>query len=237
MVGALLTLAASASSPHPSQRETSFDRRLPNDVLFTEDVLMEVSARSRIECSKKCAGTEGCVMCTFHSSPQGPPGHCRLHSQLQTAADGKQSMPGAKSVVRRPNCDGDRGYVLACDTCLNLVNIWVNYTTATEACSELQGRLAMVTSPEHLDCIWTYTNSTGLARAWVGADDKQKAGTFWWTDGTVLPDNSPLWTTRELEPDKAASGNDSVYIFSDCPGLYDRPCWMSHQYLCQNRGL
>ncbi|KAL8625962.1 hypothetical protein ACOMHN_012554 [Nucella lapillus] len=81
-----------------SQRHMYFDHLPLNDVQFTEDVLMEVSARSRIECNKKCMETKGCVMCTFHSSPQGPPGHCRLHSQLQTAADGKQSMPGAKSV-------------------------------------------------------------------------------------------------------------------------------------------
>ncbi|KAL8625963.1 hypothetical protein ACOMHN_012556 [Nucella lapillus] len=98
MTTPLLALTTNSSSPLLHLKETSFDRRLPNDVLFTEDVLMEVSARSRIECSKKCAETEGCVMCTCHSSPQGPPGHCRNHSQLQTAADGKQSMPGAKSV-------------------------------------------------------------------------------------------------------------------------------------------
>ncbi|KAL8596578.1 hypothetical protein ACOMHN_059719 [Nucella lapillus] len=94
----VLTGPLLASSPGPHLNETYFDHLPLDDVLFTEDVLMEVSTRSRIECSKKCVKTEGCEMCTFHSSPQGPPGHCRLHSQLQTAADGKQSMPGARSM-------------------------------------------------------------------------------------------------------------------------------------------
>ncbi|KAL8598502.1 hypothetical protein ACOMHN_051290 [Nucella lapillus] len=89
---------------------------------------MEVSARSRIECSKKCAETKGGVMCTFQSSLQGPPGHCRLHSQLQTASDDKQSMSGAKSMARRSPCDG--GYVPACDRYLKAVKTRMNYTTA-----------------------------------------------------------------------------------------------------------
>ncbi|KAL8618386.1 hypothetical protein ACOMHN_050154 [Nucella lapillus] len=109
-----------ASSPDPPQRDTSFTRLALNDVLFTEDVLMEVSARSRIECSKKCMETEGCVMCTFHSSPQGPPGHCRLHRQRwQSASDGSQPTTGAKTLVLtapRIVCDGD--YELKCGRCL-----------------------------------------------------------------------------------------------------------------------
>ncbi|KAL8568574.1 hypothetical protein ACOMHN_058510 [Nucella lapillus] len=88
-----------ASSPDPPQRDTSFTRFPLNDVLFTKDVLMEVSARSRIECSKKCMETEGCVMCTFHSSPQGPPGYCRLHSQLKTASICEKLTTEAKTLV------------------------------------------------------------------------------------------------------------------------------------------
>ncbi|KAL8625899.1 hypothetical protein ACOMHN_012491 [Nucella lapillus] len=149
----LMTMAGPllASSPDPPQRNTSFTCLPQNDVLFTEDVLMEVSARSRIECSKKCVEIEGCVICTFHSSPQGPPGHCRLHSQLQTAADGKQSMPGAKSLALRRYCDG--GYVPACDRCLKAVKREVKYLTARQDCTDTQGRLVLVKSPEDTACI------------------------------------------------------------------------------------
>ncbi|KAL8600234.1 hypothetical protein ACOMHN_040695 [Nucella lapillus] len=87
-----------ASSPGPPQRNTYFDHLPLDDVLFTEDVLMEVFAWSQVDCSQKCVETQGCVMWTFHSSPPGPPGQCRLHSQLKTASDGKWGMPGAKSM-------------------------------------------------------------------------------------------------------------------------------------------
>ncbi|KAL8575742.1 hypothetical protein ACOMHN_055931 [Nucella lapillus] len=148
-----------ASSPGPHLNETYFDHLPLDDVLFTEDVLMEVSARSRIECSQKCMETEGCVICTFHSSPQGPPGHCRLHSQLQTATDGKQSMPGARSMARRRPRDG--GYVPACDRRLKVVKKWpgVKYTTARQNCTDMQGHLVMAKSSAELQCIRSFANN------------------------------------------------------------------------------
>ncbi|KAL8568559.1 hypothetical protein ACOMHN_058496 [Nucella lapillus] len=259
-----------ASSPDPPHRNTSFTRLPLNDVLFTEDVLMEVSARSRIECSQKCMETEGCVMCTFHSSPQGPPGHCRLHSQLKTASDGRQPTTGAKTLVRT-RCD--RGYVPKCDRCLKAVNKRVNYTTAIDDCISKQGRLVMVKTVAEVDCVWSFMKDSdflyigssvnlrhrwsnhksdcklrkghkchvaqhfldkqhpvdpqftclrifaieavhkkenlGLDRTWMGADDLKKAGVFRWNDGTLLPDNSPLWASNygDGEPDKDHPGS------------------------------
>ncbi|KAL8595385.1 hypothetical protein ACOMHN_024084 [Nucella lapillus] len=99
MTTPLLALTTNSSSYYPHLKETFFHLLPLDDVLFTEDVLMEVSAWSQIQCSKKCLDTEECEMFTFHSNPQGPPGHCRLHSQEKTADDAKQSMPGAKSVA------------------------------------------------------------------------------------------------------------------------------------------
>ncbi|KAL8625903.1 hypothetical protein ACOMHN_012495 [Nucella lapillus] len=154
MTGSLLAQTTNSSSSDPDLKETVLGRLPLNDVQFTEDVLLDVSARSRIECSKKCVETEGCVMCTFPSSPQGPPGHCRLHSQLQTAADGKQSMPGAKSLARRRTCNGS--YVLLCDRCLKAGDGEVKYTTARQDCTDTQGGLAGGNSPEELDCIRSF---------------------------------------------------------------------------------
>ncbi|KAL8568564.1 hypothetical protein ACOMHN_058501 [Nucella lapillus] len=146
-----------ASSPDPPQRDTSFTRLALHDVLFTEDVLMEVSARSRIECSQKCMETEGCVMCTFYTSPQGPPGHCRLHSQLQTAADGKQSMPGAKTLARRIVCDGD--YELKCGHCLMAWVAKKDYWQAKDDCISKQGRLMTAKTAADVDCLGTFIKS------------------------------------------------------------------------------
>ncbi|KAL8558600.1 hypothetical protein ACOMHN_046318 [Nucella lapillus] len=173
MIGQLL-----ASTPGPNLKGTIFDLLPLNDVLFTEDVLMEVSARSRIECSKKCAETKGCVMCTFHSSLQGPPGHCRLHSQLQTASDDKQSMSGAKSMARRSPCDG--GYVPACDRYLKAVKTRMNYTTARQDCRCFQGSLAMAKSSAEIGCLRSFASNKNLGWTWVGADDKDQAGVFKW---------------------------------------------------------
>ncbi|KAL8602579.1 hypothetical protein ACOMHN_017552 [Nucella lapillus] len=107
----LLVLAGSlrASSPGAGLRETSLRRLPPDDVLYTEDLLLETSARSRIECSIACAETEGCAMGTFLSRPPGgSPGHCRLHSRRQSAADGMRSWPRARSVGKYPDNQSGR---------------------------------------------------------------------------------------------------------------------------------
>ncbi|KAL8625958.1 hypothetical protein ACOMHN_012550 [Nucella lapillus] len=232
MVGAMAGQLL-ASSPQPDLKETPFDRLPLNNVQFTNDVLMEVSARSRIECSKKCAETEGCVMCTFHSSPQGPPGHCRLHSQLQTAAGGNQRMPGAKSVALRRHCDG--GYVLACGRCLKGVKRKVVYTTAKQDCTDMQGHLVVIKSHEELKCIFSFVKEHGFDRTRVGADDKEEAGVFKWNDKTPLPHISPLWGNGQ--PNDSPRGNVCVHLKPSATGLFDRDCDTPYQYMCEKETM
>ncbi|KAL8578998.1 hypothetical protein ACOMHN_001960 [Nucella lapillus] len=93
VVTQLSALASSVSAPQLKEKLFSL---LPlNDVLFTENVILGVSAMSRIDCSKKCVETRGCVMWTFHPSTRGPPAVCRLHRLLAGSADAKRAMSGA----------------------------------------------------------------------------------------------------------------------------------------------
>ncbi|KAL8625905.1 hypothetical protein ACOMHN_012497 [Nucella lapillus] len=228
VTGPSVALTTASSSPDVDLKETHFDYFPLNHVQFTEDVLMEVSARSQIECSKKCVETEGCVMCTFHSSPQGPPGHCRLHSQLQTAADGKQSMPGARSLVLR-RCDG--GYVRACDYCQTAVVRWANYTAAVQDCADTQGRLITAKSFAELDCVRFPLKKSGIGMTWLGADDMQEPGVFRWQDGTLLPNDSPLWNTGE--PRKSVPGGNCVFFYTIRPRLLAFQCQVGLMFTCQ----
>ncbi|KAL8568563.1 hypothetical protein ACOMHN_058500 [Nucella lapillus] len=221
-----------ASSPDPPQRDTSFTRLALNDVLFTEDVLMEVSARSRIECSQKCMETEGCEMCTFHSSPQGPPGHCRLHSQLKTASDGGQPTTEAKTLARKRHCAG--GYVLQCGRCLMAVDKTVKYTTARYDCISKQGRLVTTKTAAEVHCVWSFMKDRGFTKAWVGGDDMEKKGVFRWNDETLLPDDSPLWASYNKEPDKDSPGKDCVNLRQAESALFDSACKDYQEgYICQ----
>ncbi|KAL8578995.1 hypothetical protein ACOMHN_001957 [Nucella lapillus] len=274
-----------ASSPDPHLRETSFTRLPLNDALFTEDVLMEVSARSRIDCSKKCVETEGCMMCTFRSSYGDPPGYCRLHSQLQTAADGKQSMPGAKStactqssggghvspcngrlvggrakvnyttagqqcsavilkyipiyqytnvvvLAARTNPSGG-GYVSACNRRLVGGMAKVDYTTAQQQCRDLQGHLATANTTAEVDCLLAFANNNNLTSTytWLGADDRQEAGVFRWADGSLLPNDSPLWGTGE--PKKGSPGKDCVSIVYSHSHIWASTDGQTYHYICE----
>ncbi|KAL8625966.1 hypothetical protein ACOMHN_012558 [Nucella lapillus] len=132
----------------------------------------------------------------------------------------------------RRHCDG--GYVLACDRCLKAVNRKVNYTTARQHCTDMQGHLVMAKSSRELNCLRSFARTKKLHRTWVGADDMEEAGVFRWTDGTLLPDNSSLWTESEPEPDHTNPGGDTVYFFSyEFAGLFDRLYWDTHQFMCQ----
>ncbi|KAL8567268.1 hypothetical protein ACOMHN_023311 [Nucella lapillus] len=242
MVVAVMTGPLSASSPGPHMKETSFDHLPLNGVLFTEDVCMEVSARSRIECSQKCAETQGCAMWTFHARPQRTPGHCRLHSRLHTAADVKKSEPGAKT-RRRRSCAG--GYVPACGRCLKAGQRKATYTSARQACTDEQGHLAKATSSALLGCLLSFVKNSGLDWTWLGADDMEEAGVFRWKYGTPLPESSPLW--KSGEPGKANSGRDCVDIHPVADNLLlDRPqltrwqmtgdCWKTNLFVFTDGG-
>ncbi|KAL8585212.1 hypothetical protein ACOMHN_013227 [Nucella lapillus] len=183
-------------------------------------------------------------MCTFYSSPAGGSGRgqCRLHSQVprknsSTAADVQMTdMSGAKSVARRPRCDG-AGYVLTCDRCVKAVKGQVNYTIATQGCRDPQGQLVRAKSAEEISCFQAFASDTGLTEFWVGANYTKTQGEFRWNDGTLLPVNSTLWAVDEPNEYTYPDQPDCVRIITNGSGLLDRWCWRNFQYMCQKDAI
>ncbi|XP_076454770.1 uncharacterized protein LOC143289613 [Babylonia areolata] len=234
-----LLTEGSTSTTHTTQTSLT---RLPalSDALFTEDVVMDVAARSRVECSKQCVQTQGCVMCTFHHSAQASPGgsggECRMFGRLHVLADDHLQASGAKSyglagATREPRCDAD--YVLVCGRCVKSVAVKTNYTAARDHCSQDadQGHLVVLTTVEDMDCIGPFVQENSLSGAWVGADDLATPGQFQWNDGSSLQDDSPVWRVSAGEPHKSNTVN-CVRLQSTLR-LYDGPCDSLRKYICQ----
>ncbi|KAL8569567.1 hypothetical protein ACOMHN_044705 [Nucella lapillus] len=240
-----LSVFGTSSAIGSNLRETLLTRLPLGDVLFTEDVLREVSAWSQVDCSKKCAETEGCVMCTFHSSPQGPPGHCRLHSQRKTAADGKKIASGASSFALpaspSPKCTTtpatcDEGYFANCGMCLLSLEDELTNTAAQNYCGQLDGaQLVMPKTLADLMCVKSFMILKGQYHSWVGANDTSSAGSFHWADGTPLPDSSSLWESR---PSGSTSLAQCGFLDQNSQSkLMSINCDSTYRFVCQRACL
>ncbi|KAL8578999.1 hypothetical protein ACOMHN_001961 [Nucella lapillus] len=231
MVGQLPVVSTKESGPQTKSKTLT---ALPlNDFLFTEDVLLEVSAWSRIDCSKKCVETEGCGMCTFRSSHGDPPGYCRLHSQLHNSTDQWKIASGAKSLALYWSCA--EGYEMRCGRCLRVVHRNVSYTDAQQGCRDSnQGQLVMPKTFAEVYCAHMFMMENGVYKPWIGASDLKSPGAFRWNDGTPLPDNSSLWNKDDdPDPEKANPGRDCVYMFADRSLIFDYHCSARRSYVCQ----
>ncbi|KAL8600237.1 hypothetical protein ACOMHN_040698 [Nucella lapillus] len=131
--------------------------------------------------------------------------------------------------ARRRPCDG--GYVPACERCLKAVTTLVAYTTARQDCTDMQGHLVRAAASAQRDCVWAFVKTNGLGCTWVGADAMKEAGVFRWNDGTLLPDDSPLWASGQ--PAKANPSGDCVTIRPDESGLWGRPHTASCHKVCE----
>ncbi|XP_076454539.1 uncharacterized protein LOC143289453 isoform X2 [Babylonia areolata] len=144
---------ATASDIH--MRRASFTYHPSNDNAVIEGFsLFEVPARSRIECSKKCVETEGCVMCTYYPSPQRLSGRCQLYYEQHNLTTSNWRMAeGAKTYARV--CP--EGYFVGCDHCLLAVDDPANYTEARNSSySVAGGLLPMPTTYAVNTCILYY---------------------------------------------------------------------------------
>ncbi|XP_076442997.1 uncharacterized protein LOC143281635 [Babylonia areolata] len=90
-----------AGASSPELMKNAFFKTLPRfDVTFTQDVLWERDARSRIECEVMCTAEAQCVMATFTPSAAADAprrGSCRMHRKRQTSVMGQEAAPGARS--------------------------------------------------------------------------------------------------------------------------------------------
>ncbi|KAL8602131.1 hypothetical protein ACOMHN_007400 [Nucella lapillus] len=174
----LCVVEINSSSIDAHLKETTFERLALCDVVFTEDVLLEMSARSRIDCCKKCVESKGCVMWTFHSGLQSPPSLCRVHSRLQNVSDPRMNVSGAESFCLSGVFDA------------GLLTMWA----AQNQCGQLgSGHLVMPKTLLDLVCVTDFMPMAGAFVTWVGADDLTDRGQFLWNDGSPVSSPSDLW--------------------------------------------
>ena len=116
--------------------------------------------------------------------------------------------------------------------CYTFVESKATWSDASDACGKKSnGNLVSITSigeEEFLaNTIKTINNSTLTTRAWIGLNDKEKEGTFQWSDNA--PINFVYWNNGE--PNNVAS-EDCVELVK---GLYwnDMQCSDSLPYICK----
>ena len=93
----------------------------------------------------------------------------------------------------------------------------LTWTSSLLYCKEHGGHLAHVTSQEELDnlakvivdVLLEHGHAASYEIWWVGAH-RNTDGAFEWTDGTILPNDSPLW--YEGEPNSVVEEAVSIMV-------------------------
>ncbi|KAL8618418.1 hypothetical protein ACOMHN_050186 [Nucella lapillus] len=203
--GPLWALTAQPSGPAVPMKEAHFSRLVLTDLLFTQDVLLEGRAISRVDCCKKCVDTRGCVMTTFHPSPQDPPHHCRLYSTLHQATHPSRHVAGAKSFAADPSI--------------------VKHTTSADSPTET----VQICSRDKQSCQTTLTSdisdeaSTAPSQTTLTTDIPDVASTdpSQTTLTTDIPDEAsavPIQTTLTTDiPDVASTVPSQTTLTTDIP--------------------
>ncbi|KAL8602577.1 hypothetical protein ACOMHN_017550 [Nucella lapillus] len=131
----------------------------------------------------------------------------------------------------RGQCAG--GYTLTCGHCLKLVDQKAQYASARDHCRQMDAHLVTPKTPAQASCVWDFVKNNTLGRSWVGADDVDHPYTFLWSDGTALPDDSPLWRKASNDPDHTYPGNNCVAQGTHHSDLYDEHCTSQYEFVCQ----
>ena len=69
-----------------------------NDMVFTDDLIFETAARSKLDCSRQCSSRICCVVFTFTTMTSG--GSCRGHSSAMTSQSDHVTTSKARSYIR-----------------------------------------------------------------------------------------------------------------------------------------
>ncbi|KAK7102058.1 hypothetical protein V1264_020343 [Littorina saxatilis] len=108
------------------------------------------------------------------------------------------------------------------------------YVTAGDRCAQDGAHLYHFSSlVADKRVISQFLQASGLDRSWVGADDLAVHGSYVWSEGTPLPNGSPLWDPGE------PSFTDNTGQKERCVGVYDRltlndfPCHSLMSFICQ----
>ena len=80
-------------------RQMDFKKLSDGDLVYTDHILFDVSAPSKLSCLELCALTECCLSFTY-TGKTGSAGRCRGHFAQLMSSDQGTNAPGATTYVR-----------------------------------------------------------------------------------------------------------------------------------------
>ncbi|KAK7463302.1 hypothetical protein BaRGS_00038140 [Batillaria attramentaria] len=101
----VMVVSAECTGETDDTRTTRYERhRDLGGLFFSKNLILETSARSRVECATRCQVRQGCAAFTF--SPVW--GTCRQHKCFSTSLSPSYNSPGAETSSRKCLASGHR---------------------------------------------------------------------------------------------------------------------------------
>ncbi|XP_030843511.1 C-type lectin lectoxin-Enh5-like [Strongylocentrotus purpuratus] len=125
----------------------------------------------------------------------------------------------------------DAGWIRNGNACYQLVESTVDYTTALDACRNLNdyGDLASVADQDESNFLFVLSSRTfGTNYYWIGFNDLNEEGTWAWTDGSVSSYTN--WYSGEPS---GGSEHCGVLRWSSDGTWYDADCSSTYGYICK----
>ncbi|XP_780522.4 uncharacterized protein LOC575010 [Strongylocentrotus purpuratus] len=159
-------------------------------------------------------------------------------STYQTWDSGSRGFPDTVAFLHKYNDDGtsdqdlcDAGWTRNGNACYQLVESTVDYTTALDACRDLNdyGDLASVADQDESNFLLVLSRRTfGTNSYWIGFNDLDEEGTWAWTDGSVTSYTN--WYSGEPSGGLEHCG---VLRWSSDGTWNDAACSSTYGYICK----
>eukprot|EP00058_Branchiostoma_floridae_P028490 XP_002613981.1 hypothetical protein BRAFLDRAFT_118457 [Branchiostoma floridae] len=125
------------------------------------------------------------------------------------------------------------GYELFRDVCYKVFDSEKDYLASKAVCEEDGGTLAMPRDQSVNSFLIKLRSSLNRnVRYWIGLTDREKEGTWSWTDGRPL---GPFSSWADGEPNNA--GNEDCVVYAAHPSVRDMwndvPCSLRYRFICQ----
>ncbi|XP_078616500.1 uncharacterized protein LOC144884861 isoform X1 [Branchiostoma floridae x Branchiostoma japonicum] len=125
------------------------------------------------------------------------------------------------------------GYELFRDVCYKVFDSEKDYLASKAVCEEDDGTLAMPRDQSVNSFLIKLRSSLNRdVRYWIGLTDREKEGTWSWTDGRPL---GPFSSWADGEPNNA--GNEDCVVYAAHPSVRDMwndvPCSLRYRFICQ----
>ncbi|KAK7492221.1 hypothetical protein BaRGS_00016518 [Batillaria attramentaria] len=213
--------------------ETTRWNLLPSNNL---EMTLIPDATSLTSCGLSCSQRDGCGRFCFKANFRV----CYVTGGVPSST----CIPSDTSYTcyKTGNCPVDEGYLLTDAHCIKLYQTPLDYTSARDVCTSDGGHLYhfksvaldlpplvalmdhnALTSPS--DTIYFYT---GL---WMGGDDLTTEGTYIWSDGTLVPTTTGLFSPGE--PNNFFGVEDCIELYGPTSRLNDNHCLAQKMYICQ----